>query len=96
MKAVGEHFSSITVTLDAGDFEDCVFENCKIIFHGLHGFRMVGCHIKNFQVLFEGPAASTIRFLTMMYRMGPGGEQFVSELFDVIRQPLPEDEEREV
>ena len=92
------------VTLDFNDFENCVFDGCKIQYHGLGRYTLQGVRFGVVEIGFMSAAAKTLDFLTFMVAADQGAG--VEKVFENIRRmgyekaasastphELPEDDE---
>jgi len=56
-------FRNAIQKLDAIEFEDCVFENCTLVYEGGPPPNLVGCKFVNSTFRFDGAARNTVDFL---------------------------------
>lgn len=80
------HFQDQDVVLDFGEFYDCTFEGCNLILHGYAPPSLVGCTFNNCRWSFEGPASTTVQFMTALHRQGGGGRELIEHTFENIRR----------
>ncbi len=78
----GTRFSRTRVNIDSQRFEDCVFDDCAIVFSASGPYQLSGCTFNNCSFTFEGPAAATVQFMTAVYKIAP---QMIEGTFDKIR-----------
>jgi hypothetical protein len=78
----GTRFSRTRVNIDSQRFEDCVFDNCAVVFSATGPYQLGGCTFNNCSFAFEGPAAATVQFMTALYKLAP---QMIEGTFDKIR-----------
>lgn len=67
-----------TVTLDGGDFEDCEFRQCRLVYAGGAPPVFVRCRFDACEWKFEGAAANTLAHLKVVW--GAGGKAVVQGL----------------
>jgi len=80
-------FSNATVDLDFHHFNNCLFENCILVYRGNGPVSMEGCRFLSPRWVFDGSALNTIRYLIALYHgLGEGGQKLVEDLFQQIRQ----------
>jgi hypothetical protein len=75
-------FSRTRVNIDSQRFEDCVFDNCAIVFSATGPYQLSGCTFNDCSFAFQGPAAATVQFMTDLYKLAP---QMIERTFDTIR-----------
>ena len=79
-------FLNERVRVDGHDFRRCTFTDCQLVFRGEAPFKMDGCMIQDPEWVLEGPAATTIQFLTTAYHsMGEAGVRLIENTFNNIR-----------
>ena len=66
----GLSYNHQTVSLDAGDFRDCEFSNCRLIYSGGPLPRTDNCRFTDCEWALQGPAADTLAFLKIMWSVG--------------------------
>ena len=81
---VNQTFRDQQVRLDSGTYENCLFENCLIIFSGLGEPSLTSCDFRNTQWALEDAAVDTLEFLRVLYRSGEGGRRVVQPFLDRI------------
>ena len=65
-----EIFKGKRVVLDGGNFENCLFESCEIVYGGgIMGFNKN--HVTNCTFSFEDAAARTVNFMKGLYQDAP-------------------------
>lgn len=90
MESKGQTYTNATEIIDGNDYQDCRFENCKMVFRGGEIPRISGCHFENCQWQFEDAAERTLIFMRQLYHgMGAGGAQLIEATLAQLRQPLP-------
>ncbi len=77
-------FKDENIILDFHEFEECKFENCKMIYYGHGPLGLTSCEFLNCQWEFFGPASNTLSFMAQMYKNGKGGDKIVETTFDNI------------
>ena len=77
----GTRFSRTRVNIDSQRFEDCVFDNCAIVFSATGPYQLGGCTFNNCSFAFEGSAAATVQFMTALYKIAP---RMIDRTFDKI------------
>jgi hypothetical protein len=86
----GKTFSAASEVIDGNQYNECRFDNCKLIYRGGELPRISGCHFENCQWQFEEAAERTLVFMRQLYHgMGAGGAQLVEATLAQLRQPLP-------
>ena len=76
-----------TVVLDGGDFEQCEFDGCKMIYKGGEMPKLQRCSFTRCTWHLEDAARRSILFLRSIYHSGPGGRELVEETLRQIRVP---------
>jgi hypothetical protein len=62
---------NVRVSLDGGSFYGCVFVRCTLIYSGLLPvFFLEGCRFNDCNWEFNGPAMTTIQFMSAIYKAG--------------------------
>jgi hypothetical protein len=90
MESKGQTFSHVTEVIDGNQYQDCRFENCKMVFRGGEIPLISGCHFENCQWQFEDAAERTLVFMRQLYHgMGAGGVQLIEATLAQLRQPIP-------
>ena len=64
MLVTDRHFLDQDVVIDGADYERCIFERCRLIYHGGSMVGMRDNTITDCQFALEGAAGWTMRFLT--------------------------------
>ncbi len=82
-KAKDKTVTKETVDLDDGDYENCIFEECQMVYSGGALLRLVGCTFDNCSWVFDGAAGRTIRLMGALYRAGAGA--MIEVTFEKIR-----------
>ncbi len=86
MRFENQKFSKQRVILDFNEFHQCEFEGCTMLFHGFGPVAMDRCRFVDVQWTFSGAAATTLTFLTALYKgAGNSGKAVVEEAFKDIR-----------
>lgn len=78
-----------TIFLDGKSLYDTEFNRCIFVFSGMIPFTMVGCDMNQCNWSFTGPAAATLEFLGVLYKMGGAGRELVENTFQNIREGAP-------
>jgi hypothetical protein len=83
-----QDFNGQDITLDNNTFTGCTFRNCRVVFRATGPIALSANSFKeNVKWVFDGPAATTIVFLTELYKSGgEGGRQLVENTFENIRR----------
>lgn len=55
----GKTFDSGSITLDTVRYENCIFRNCEVVYHG-NPAETSSCYFENVEWRFEGAAAMTV------------------------------------
>jgi hypothetical protein len=75
------------VDLDGNRFEGCTFGDCAVRYSAAGGVFFDRCTFgENTKWVVNGAAMETIKFLTVMYQIGPGGKDLVETTFQQIRR----------
>ncbi len=82
-KAKDKTVTKKTVHLDDGDYENCIFEECQMVYSGGTLPRLVGCTFNSCGWAFDGAAGRTIRLMGALYRAGAGA--MIEVTFENIR-----------
>ena len=86
MKIEGRTFQNEEIRLDFGNFENCKFDGCTMIYGGYGPVSMTGCGFSDVRWEFTDAAANTVEFMTSMYRgAGEGGRQLIEATIENIR-----------
>lgn len=82
-------FRNQDIHLDNHNFISCVFTNCKIIYSAEGPIGLWDCQFDGVQWELEGPASSTLGFLTLMYtQFGEGGKSLVEGTIENIKNEV--------
>ncbi len=68
-------FRGRRLVLDGVAYENCVLDNCTLVYRGEQPVKLVDCTIRNPKFAFEGPAANAMVLLTALTRMVPAAER---------------------
>ncbi len=91
MERSDETMTDATEVIDGNHYNNCRFENCKMVYRGGDIPRISGCHFQNCQWQFEEAAERTLLFMRQLYHgMGAGGSQLVEATLSQLRQPIPQ------
>ena len=63
-------FTDTDVLLDGNEYIHCVFTRCRLIYGGEGEVGLMYCHFYDFRFVFQGHAASTVKFLSALYKGG--------------------------
>ncbi len=74
MRAEGDTFDDNTIELDGGEFIDCHFMNCKLVYHGTGIPKLKGCRFTSSHFALRGAAANTLKFLKFLNEIGENNE----------------------
>ncbi len=86
MRYIKQSFSGEIVELDGNQFEDCTFTDCKLIFSALDRVSFNRCTFTECNWVFDGPAETTLSFLSDLYQgLGPEGRKLVELIVQGIR-----------
>ncbi len=84
-KFIKQTFLDQTIDLDFQVFEDCQFENCKMVYRGFGAVSMGGCSFKKVEWVFADAARNTVSFMSSMYGgAGSGGKELIKRMFEGI------------
>ena len=83
----GNVFVKSTVIIDAKRFEDCVFQECTLLYNGGEAPAFKGCKFTNSRLMVGEAAARTCAFLQAMFNstLRPMAEPILNE----IQKPAP-------
>ena len=76
-------YSGQTVRLDGNTYEDCNFQNAKLVYSGSGPVSLIRCECSRASIQFEGPAEQTALFMQAMWG-DPGLKSFIRHLFPEI------------
>ncbi len=82
LQQTGNRFTSTRVAIDNQRFERCTFDRCALTFSASGPVQFTGCAFNDCSFEFDGAAASTVKFMTELYKLAP---QMVEATFDKIR-----------
>jgi len=89
MENQGKTFTGATEVIDGNQYNECQFQNCRLVYRGGEMPRISGCHFENCQWQFEEAAERTLIFMRQLYHgMGTGGAQLIEATLAQLRQPL--------
>jgi len=66
-------FENQEILLDGNVFTGCTFRNCRIVVRGEAGAIVGACTFENAKWVLKGPAASTLQFLSQLYKASQSG-----------------------
>ena len=82
-KAKDKTITKETVHLGDGDYEHCIFEECRMVYSGGKLPRLVGCTFNDCGWTFDGAAGRTMSLLSVLYTAGAGA--MIEAAFENIR-----------
>lgn len=83
---VGKVFENARLEVDGSTYERCKFLRCRIGFSAIDTVVFKECVFTQCEWIFEGPAETTLAYLSALYRgLGAGGQQLVDGIFQGIR-----------
>ncbi|WP_434616565.1 TIR domain-containing protein [Arthrobacter sp. A5] len=86
MKFVGRTFEDEDIILDGHVYENCIFRQVRFSYSAISGIGMSRCKFHECRWAFNGPAASTLAFMSATYNgLGEAGRNIVNKTFDNIR-----------
>ena len=86
---LGQDFNSTTLEIDGSVYDQCKFNNCKLIYRGGAIPTFSRCTLDRCEWIWNDAALRTIGFLRGIYSgMGPGGRQMVESILTEIRTPF--------
>jgi hypothetical protein len=68
----GSKFSKTRVDLDNQSYQNCIFDECEIVFSAKGTVSLDGCSFNNCRYRFDGAAGATIKMLAALYTLAPG------------------------
>lgn len=81
-----ETFSHTLIELDGKHFIQCQFLQCKLVFTAYETVAFDGCVFDQCDWVFDGPAETTLKFLSALYAgLRPQGELLVEEILNGVR-----------
>ncbi|CAL6700421.1 TPA: hypothetical protein ACNEGM_000210 [Escherichia coli] len=85
-KIVGKTYENQKVILDGKTYEECSFVSCSIVYTGTGSIGLVNNTFIDCTWSFEGAAANTLQFLSVIYSdMGDFGRELVEATFRNIK-----------
>jgi hypothetical protein len=88
---LGQEFKSTTLVVDGCSYDQCNFDNCKIVYRGGVIPTFSRCKLVQCTWIWEDAALRTIGFLRGIYSgMGPNGRQMIEGVLTEIRTPFRE------
>ena len=84
-KAKDKTVTKETVHFDDGDYENCIFEECQMVYSGGTPPRLVGCAFNDCGWTFYDAAARTIRLMGALYSAGGAAAAMIEVTFENIR-----------
>ncbi|HAZ6604220.1 TPA: hypothetical protein J0610_002251 [Escherichia coli] len=89
-KIVGKTYKNQKVILDGNTYENCGFFSCSIVYTGNGSISLINNTFTDCTWSFEGAAANTLQFLSVIYRdMGDFGRELVEATFRNIKGNRP-------
>ncbi|HDX4047749.1 TPA: hypothetical protein ROG05_000086 [Enterobacter soli] len=89
-KIVGKTYTNQRVVLDGKAYEECSFVSCSIVYTGNGSISLINNTFTDCNWSFEGAAANTLQFLSVIYRdMGVFGRELVEATFRNIKADRP-------
>jgi hypothetical protein len=86
---LGQDFKDSTEEIDGNVYDQCKFNNCKLIYRGGVIPTFARCHLDHCQWIWDDAALRTIGFLRGIYSgMGSNGRQIVEGILSEIRTPF--------
>ena len=82
LQHTGTRFTDARLAIDDQRFERCTFDRCVLTFSASGPVQFVGCTFNDCSFAFDGAAASTVKFMTELYKLAP---QMIELTFDKIR-----------
>ena len=79
-----KNYNNERVDLCNNTFNRCVFNHCMLVFDGTGPANLNGCDMDASNFAFDGPAGTTLLFLTNVYK--DGGAHVIEEIFSHIRE----------
>ena len=94
MRFTSRDFTDETIELDGNQFPGCTFTGCQMRFRGDAPVVLDGCAFYGCSWELDGPAATTIAFLSALYAMGGRTRELVEATFENIRRGGPAEPSR--
>jgi hypothetical protein len=85
-EVLDQHFAGERVMLDGKHFEDCMFENCDLVYRGGVPPNFIRSDFAAPRFVFEDAAQSTVQFMSAIYN--GIDERIIEKTFDEIRAGL--------
>jgi hypothetical protein len=82
-EVLDRHFTGERVVLDGKHFEDCMFENCDLVYRGGVPPNFIRSDFAAPRFVFEDAAQSTVQFMSAIYN--GIDERIIEKTFDEIR-----------
>ena len=86
MEFEDQEFDGGDVRIDFNTFVRCRFKNCRLIFSAVGPVKFIDCTFENPSWHFKDAAGRMLEFLHVMYKTNDEGEQFVTNVFDMVRR----------
>lgn len=84
----GSNFRNTRVQLDNINYVNCSFDGCAVVYSGGGPIGLNSCNFTNCRWEFDGPAANTLKFLTLMYKVQP---ELIESVFESVRRGGPQE-----
>src|SRR5690349_5267635 len=82
---VGNNYKRSSVNVDGKQFENCTFEDCKLVYSGGEPPSFVNCTFTaNLDLVFDGAAGNTVQFLKVMASPKSGMQSLVAQIFPAL------------
>jgi hypothetical protein len=86
---LGHDFKETTELVDGNTYDQCKFDNCKLVYRGGVIPTFSRCHLERCTWVWEDSAERTINYLRGIYSgMGVAGRQMVESILSDIRTPF--------
>jgi len=83
MRYENRKFADQTIAIDGNQYIGCTLERCELVYRGGESTEISNCSLGSCRFTFEGPAGTTLNFLSEMYH--GGFQSIVEATFNNIR-----------
>jgi|SRR5579863_4107151 len=86
-------FNRCAVLLDSNQYQDCIFNDCELVYAGGEHVMIGGCQLNGVRFVLDGPALNTIKFLVGVGHIKNGGQELVTQFLECVRAGVIPDSE---
>ena len=73
------------IILDNHQFENCIFNSCRLIYNGIGPTSLISNVFENCHWVLDGPALNTVYFLKAIYHQLPTELSWVDDVIKFIK-----------